>query len=235
MACNRPDPQVHNWFISHKIHQCFPIVGHLFYATKGLSPDRHCGNWELAVCDNENVLSRKIKEQYGQAFLELTSDMSMKFDPATGIATVRPRIAAKAGLGPYTIDVEADSPTHFTSTIDLKPIEGSFDLAGRKFKYNSKLSVKVDITLHPIPRGTKPVDDPKEQPLRLPENSTSDNLKKVSIITVISVIVVLIMTRGGATIMRFGESMKPAGLQRCPALRSPLWLTIEPNDSGPIA
>jgi hypothetical protein len=56
---------------------------------ENMNPDRHRGNWELAICDNENVLSRKLKDLYGQAFLELTADMGMTFDPATGMATVK--------------------------------------------------------------------------------------------------------------------------------------------------
>ena len=200
---------------------------------ENLSPDRHRGNWELAVCDNENVLSRKLKEQYGQAFLELTSDMGMTFDPTSGRATIRPRIAAKAGLGPYEFRVQADSPTHFTSTIDLKPIEGSLDLAGRKFKYRSELSVTVDITLHPTPKGR-----PKgtyDQFVPETSNTSKKDFKVFALIGAIVVAVIIIATEGGAMIMRLGESMKPAGLQRCPALRSPLWITIDPKDSRPIA
>jgi hypothetical protein len=212
-------------------------------ALENMNPDRHRGNWQLAISENENVLSRKLKDQYEQAFLELTADMGMKFDPATGVATVRPRIAAKAGLGPYSVKVEADSPTHFTSTIDLKPIEGSLDLAGRKFKYSSKLSVKLDITLHPTPKGrpgsARETTSQKVPKVILPENPTKtseDGLKIFGIVTVIVVVVVvLIVTEGGAMIMRIGESMKPMGIQRCPALRSPLWLTIDPKNSGQIA
>jgi hypothetical protein len=138
--------------------------------------------------------------------------------------------------------VQADSPTHFSSTIDLKPIEGSFDLAGRKFKYSSKLSIKVEITLHPSPKGTpeyaRESASQKVPKVILPENSAKTSrggLKTLGILTVITVVVVLIVTEGGAMIMRIGESMKPMGMQRCPALRSPLWLTIDPKDSGPIA
>ena len=47
---------------------------------ENMNVDRHQGNWELAISDNENVLSRKLKQQYEQAFLELTADMRMKFD-----------------------------------------------------------------------------------------------------------------------------------------------------------
>jgi hypothetical protein len=204
---------------------------------ENLSPDRHRGNWELAVCDNENVLSRKIKEQYGQAFLELTSDMSMKFDPATGIATVRPRIAAKAGLGPYEFRVQADGPNHFSYVADLKPIEGSFELSGRKFKYASKLSIMVDITLHPMHRGPKPVDAPQEEPAFPTQKKTiqdGSELKKVGIFAAIVILVLIIATEGGVMIMRIGESMKPAGMHRCPGLRSPLWLTIDPTQSEHI-
>jgi hypothetical protein len=209
-------------------------------ALENMNPDRHRGNWQLAISENENVLSRKLKDQYEQAFLELTADMGMKFDPATGVATVRPRIAAKAGLGPYSVKVEADSPTHFTSTIDLKPIEGSFDLAGRKFKYSSKLSVKLDITLHPSYRG---VPDPKAIPktdtveIKNRNNSfySNEGQKTIAIIGVIVAVVILIFTEGGAMITRIGRSMDPVGMQKCPALRSPLWITIDPKDSRPIA
>jgi hypothetical protein len=36
---------------------------------------------------------------------------------------------------------------------DLDPIKSSFNLSGRKFRYYSKLSVMVDITLHPSPKN----------------------------------------------------------------------------------
>ena len=197
---------------------------------ENMNPDRHRSNWELAISDNENVLSRKLKDQYEQAFLELTADMGMAFNPATGIATVRPRIAAKAGLGPYEFRVEADGPNHFTYYADLDPIKGTLDLAGRKFRYSSKLSVMVDITLHPMPRGPKAVRLPQEQPLRLPENPKSDNLKAVSVLAAFVVAVIIVVTEGEAIIMRISDSM---GMQRCPALRSPFWLTINPYRSGP--
>jgi hypothetical protein len=198
-----------------------------------MSPDRHRGNWELAICDDENVLKRKLKERYGQAFLELTSDMAMKFDPASGTATIRPRIAAEAGLGSYSFKVEADSPTHFSSTIDLKPIEGSLYLAGRKFNYSSKLSVKIDITLHPTPKGRP--NGTYDQFVPETSNASKKNLEVLAIIGAIVVAVIIIATEGGTMIMRIGDSMQPAGMQSCPALRSPLWLTIGPKGSGPIA
>ena len=198
-----------------------------------MSPDRHRGNWELAICDNENVLSHKLENRYGQAFLELTADMGMTFDPATGIATVRPRIATKAGLGPYEFRVEADGPNHFSYFTDLNPIEGTFDLAGRKFKFSSKLSVMVDITLHPSPK--RQPNGTYDQFVPETSNASKKDLKVFALIGAIVVAAIIIATEGGAMIMRLGESMKPAGIQRCPAFRSPLWLTIDPKDSGPTA
>jgi hypothetical protein len=88
----------------------------------------------------------------------------------------------------------------------------------------------VDITLHPAPRGPKLVRTPQEQPFRLPENPTPDNLKTVGFLSAIAVAIIIIVTGGEAIIMRISDSM---GMQRCPALRSPLWLTIDPYHSGP--
>ncbi len=135
-------------------------------ALENLNPERHHDNWELAVSGDNNTIRRKIKHVYDRAFLELTADMDMSFNPGSGMATVRPRIAAKAGIGAYTIKVEQQgSPNHFSYTLDLKPIEGTFDLEGRKFRYASQLSIKIDITVHPLPKGEpEPTKDFKVKP-----------------------------------------------------------------------
>jgi LysM repeat protein len=124
---------------------------------ENLSPDRHRSNWELATTDDQNELSYKLRQSHDKAFMELTSGMGMAFDPVTRKAILRPSIAAKAGAGPYEVELKADGPNHFSSTLKLETLQGEWAQQGRNFKFTASVVIKVDVTMHPTPKG-KPED-----------------------------------------------------------------------------
>jgi hypothetical protein len=135
---------------------------------ENLSPDRYRSNWELATTDGQNELSYKLRQSHDKAFMELTSGMGMAFDPVTRKAILRPSIAAKAGTGPYEVELKADGPNHFSSTLKLETLQGE---QGRNFKFTASVVIKVDVTMHPAPKG-------KPEVIRFPIASGSEEKNK---------------------------------------------------------
>jgi hypothetical protein len=131
---------------------------------ENLSPDRYRSNWELATTDDQNELSYKLRQSHDKAFMELTSGMGMAFDPVTRKAILRPSIAAKAGAGPYEVELKADGPNHFSSTLKLETLQGEWAQQGRNFKFTASVVIRVDVTMHPTPKG-KPMTTGKPEPV----------------------------------------------------------------------
>jgi|GEM_PF-1266168 len=127
---------------------------------ENLNPDRHMRNWDLAISgDNQNELSYKLRQSHDKAFMELTSGMGMAFDPVTHRAILRPGIAAKAGSGPYEVELKADGPNHFSSSLKLETLQGEWAQQGRNFKFTASVVIKVEVTMHPTPKGKPEVVD----------------------------------------------------------------------------
>ena len=61
----------------------------------------------------------KLKEAYDPALCVLTAKSEFGFDADTGKVNIKAPIAAKAGLGPYTVEVHTESPLHLSG--NLKP------------------------------------------------------------------------------------------------------------------
>ena len=130
---------------------------------KNMSPLRYRANWELVLSDERNDLSYALRSQgHDAAFLELIAGMEMDFDTVNRTATIKPSLAAKAGLGPYTLRLEMVSPGRLSWTLKLDTITGEIEAHRRRFRFSADVAIKIDVTLHP--RG-KP-DEPAPNPLR---------------------------------------------------------------------
>ena len=131
---------------------------------KNMSPLRYRANWELVLCDERNDLSYALRSQgHDAAFLELVAGMEMDFNPENGRATIKPSLAAKAGLGPYTLTLEMVSPGRLSWTLKLDTITGEIEAHRRRFHFSADVAIKIDVTLHPKirPVGPEPLSEPK--------------------------------------------------------------------------
>jgi hypothetical protein len=99
----------------------------------------------------------KLAEAYDPALCALTARPGFGFDSGTGKVTITAPIAAKAGLGPYTVSVQAESPLHLSGTLKPNPVEGTVEVGGRAYKFSAETEFKVDVYLEPKPRGREPV------------------------------------------------------------------------------
>jgi hypothetical protein len=130
-------------------------------------------------------------------------------------------IATNAQIGPYTLEAKVDTPNHLKATVKPQPVSGTIEKAGCKFKYTADIAFKVDVTLHPTPKG-KPVANKVLAPEvglgRVPQAvkpSPTDDMVKLGIAGTILVVVYLLLTKGmPPNMVRVGNSMSPASRMR---------------------
>jgi hypothetical protein len=121
------------------------------------SADRYHHNLELMLSKAPSEAKFKLAEAYDPALCALTARPGFGFDSGTGKVTITAPIAAKAGLGPYTVSVQAESPLHLSGTLKPNPVEGTVEVGGRAYKFSAETEFKVDVYLEPKPRGREPV------------------------------------------------------------------------------
>ena len=105
------------------------------------------------------------------------------FDRGTGKVRIRPIISAEAGLGPYTVEVQAESPVHLSGMLRPETAQGTVAVAGRKYRYSADLQFKVDVVLQPRPDGRdgEPVGVKKTQTEKVPatDSNTATDWHKI--------------------------------------------------------
>jgi hypothetical protein len=129
------------------------------------SPDRFRHNLELFMCKNPAEAKYKLEEIYDPPLGVLLAKPELDFDSATNKVRLKAPIAAQAGLGPYTFEVQAESPFHLSGSLKPATLEGDVEAAGRRFKFSAELEFKIDVYLKSKPRGRveEPVFVPKEK------------------------------------------------------------------------
>lgn len=121
-------------------------------AIENLGIDRYEHNLELSLKKDGPEAKPELGKFSDHAFRDLTQDVSLKY--SGGRVTIEAPITYKAGLGPLTIAVQAESPTTFKGSIKPNPISASTTLGRRKYKYVANIKFEVTVTLHPMSRQT---------------------------------------------------------------------------------
>ena len=87
-----------------------------------------------------------------------------------GQVKIKAPIATEAGLGPFRVQVRAESPLHLSGTLKPAAVEGTVEVGGRKFKYSADPEFKIDVVLEPKPRSRveEPVKATRMQPEKVP-------------------------------------------------------------------
>ena len=172
-------------------------------------------NFEIAMAVDKNELSSKL--EFGdKALAELTRSVEPQFDVATGKMTLKASIATHANIGPYTFEVKADAPNHFTYTFKPEPISAIVEKDRRRYKYCAEIAFKVDVILHPTQ---------KEEPVNILRPSP-ESISKITIVGIIAAYI-LILIYGPKVLPRNGGPLTP---RYAPGSNMPFLHHIDPND-----
>jgi hypothetical protein len=186
------------------------------------SADRYRHNLELLMTKKPFEAKYKLEEIYDPALCTLTAKPELGFDAGTGQVKIKAPIAAKAGLGPFTVEVNAESPVHLSGKLKPAAVEGTVEANGREYRYSAELEFKVDVVFEPKPRGRV------EEPVRVgaPQSKTAaagteNSLDSYQIVTTVTWIIV-------ATAMLLLGYRHLPGLEGATSMQ-PFLYTIDPN------
>lgn len=133
------------------------------------SGDKFRHNLELLMSKNPAEAKHLLQQNYDPAFCALTAKPGIEFQ--SDKVRIQPAIAAEAGLGPYTVAVQVESPVHLSGKLRPTKVESSLIAAGREYKYSADLEFKVDVILEPKPRGR--VEEPVRVTAPQPRKDTA--------------------------------------------------------------
>lgn len=177
------------------------------------SADRYRHNLELLMIKDAAEASYKLEEIYDPALCALTANPEFDFDSGTGKLRIEAPIAAEAGMGPYTVRVQAESPVHLSGTLNPATMEGSVEVGGRGYKFSADLEFRVDVYLEPKPRGRV------EEPVFIPEEKTE------SAGQIVATVVLMLV---GTAMLLLGYRHLP-GMEGATSVQ-PFLYTIDPNN-----
>ena len=181
-------------------------------------------NFEIAMAVDKNELSSKL--EFGdKALAELTRSVEPQFDVATGKMTLKASIATHANIGPYTFEVKADAPNHFTYTFKPEPISAIVEKDRRRYKYSAEIAFKVDVTLHPSPRNQSPQSEPQAREKPSPKSS-NESISPLTVVGIIAAYILILIYGPKGPIMRNGGPIP----RYAPASNMPFMHQINPND-----
>ena len=121
-------------------------------AIENMTHNRYRYNLELSRSRNNIEMKQKLREFNDHAFRDLTQDVS--FDFANGQVKINAPIAFKAGLGPYKVEVKAETPIKYKGSIKPNTISSTVeDEQGRRFKYTADIQFDVIVELRPAIKG----------------------------------------------------------------------------------
>lgn len=188
------------------------------------SSDRFRHNLELMMTKNPAEAKYKLEEIYDPALCALLVKPEWGFDSGTNKVQIKAPIAAEAGLGPYTVTVQAESPLHLSGKLKPATAEGTVEVSGREFKFSADLEFKVDVILEPKPRGRVegPVRVLRTQPENVPAINPTNSADPGQIIATV-------------TLMLVGTAMLLLGYRHLPGMEGatsmqPFLYTIDPNN-----
>ena len=110
--------------------------------------NRYEHNLELSL-KNSGIEAKPNLRAFGdQAFRDLTQEVSIGYND--GRVTVQAPIMYKAGLAPYTIQVQAENPTTLKGTLKLDTISATTTMGRKRYKYTADIQFDVTVTMHPM-------------------------------------------------------------------------------------
>lgn len=115
------------------------------------SPDRYRHSLELLMSKDQLEAKQKLHDAYDPALRALTAKPEMVFE--SGHVKIKAPIAAQANLGPYAIEMQAETPNHMSGSLKPSAINGTVEAGGRQYKYEAEIELKADVLWHPKPRG----------------------------------------------------------------------------------
>jgi hypothetical protein len=119
------------------------MSGQISIELRSVDMFRH--NLELLMSSSPNEAKSLLQQNYDPALCALTAKPGIEF--ASGRVTIKPAIAAEAGLGPYSVKVQAESPVQLSGTFTPPSAEGTIKVHGREYKFLADLEFKVDVIL----------------------------------------------------------------------------------------
>jgi len=157
-------------------------------AIENMTHGRYRSNLELALSKDAPAVKQKLGQFSDHAFRDLTKGVELGFK--NGRVTIKAPIMYHAGIGPYTIKVESESPMKLKGSIKPETIRATVDMEGRKYKYTADIVFNVTVTLHPtlpeVAPETVKVVVPEKDPAREGYNiGTNDDVTFAVFITLL--------------------------------------------------
>lgn len=119
-------------------------------AIENMSQNRHEHNYELAMGRNNGEFKHSMSQFSDHAFKDLTQGVSLDFK--SGAVNLQAPIMYKAGLGPYTVAVQAENPLTLKGTFKPGLINAESAVGEKKYKYTAEIQFDVTVTLNPTSR-----------------------------------------------------------------------------------
>jgi hypothetical protein len=137
-------------------------------AIENMTHGRYRHNLELALSKDAPAVKQKLGQFSDHAFRDLTKGVELGFQ--NGRVTIKAPIMYHAGIGPYTVKVESESPMKLKGSLKPETISTTVDVEGRKYKYTADIAFDVTVTLHPTSPKVAPetvkVVVPEKEPAR---------------------------------------------------------------------
>lgn len=133
------------------------------------STDKYRHTIEMLMSKNPQEAKFILAESYDPALVALTTKPEIAFE--SGRIKIKSPITAQAGLGPYIMQVQAETPTHMSGILKPPAISGTIKVRGRKYNYTAAIELKTDVIWHPRPNGgPEPVMPkvPQKEPAVIP-------------------------------------------------------------------
>jgi len=123
-------------------------------AIENMTHGRYRHNLELALSKDAPAVKQKLGQFSDHAFRDLTKGVELGFKD--GRVTIKAPLMYRAGIGPYTVKVESESPMKLKGSLKPETISATVDVEGRKFKYTADIAFDVTVTLTPTPPKPAP-------------------------------------------------------------------------------
>lgn len=139
--------------------------------------DSYEHNFELSLGRNDVEVKHKLGQYADHAFRDLTQGVSLDF--ADGNVTLQAPLMYKAGLGPYTIELAAESPGVLKGTLKPDPFSAVATVGRRRYKHSTDIQFDVTVMMHPVRRIKSPEiagqTAPQKEPGYIAERRRSSN------------------------------------------------------------
>jgi hypothetical protein len=192
------------------------------------SPDRYRHSLELMMSKNTLQARQKLHDAYDPAIFALTAKPEMVFE--SGKVKIEAPIATEAKLGPYTLEVNAATPTQLSGSLKPPTINGTLELGRRKYKYSADIKFKVDVIWHQRPKSEpEPVTETvkkKATVKKIADKPTVNTTKWDQTVAEKGVVVAVVFVAFTAVSLLLYRIATRGGLQPAPIM-SPFTHTID--------